>query len=54
MTDVEKTIVKQILKAIEKKYLKSIRDRVTNTITLSLVEIMEFLFDRYGMVEDDD
>ena len=54
VTDVEKTIVKQIVEVIDPKYLKSIRDRVTNTITKSLVEILDFLFERYGIVEDDD
>ena len=46
--------MKQIVEAIDAKYLKSIRDRVTNTITKSLVQILEFLFERYGIVEDDD
>ena len=54
VTDVEKTIIKQIVEAIDEKYIKSIRDRVTNTIKISLIQILEFLFDRYGIVEDDD
>ena len=54
MTDVEKTIIKQIVEAIDNKYLKSIRDRVTNTTTVSLVEILVFLSKRYEIVKDDD
>jgi hypothetical protein len=54
VTDVEKTIIKQIVEVIDEKYIKSIRDRVTNTIKISLIQILEFLFDRYGIVEDDD
>ena len=49
-----KTIIKYIVETIDNKYLKIIQDRVTNTSTMSLVEILEFLFKRYRSVKDDD
>ena len=45
--------MKKIVEAIYNKCLKSIRGRVIIIITMSLVEIMEFLFGCCRMVEDE-
>ena len=47
---VERAIIQQIVSAIEPKYLKALRNPVTNKITKSISEIFEYLFDTYGDV----
>jgi len=47
---VERAIIQQIISAIEPKYLKAIRNPITNKITKSIPEIFEYLFDTYGDV----
>ena len=48
--DVEKTIIKQIVAAIDAKYLKALRNRLTNSITSNVSQVIRYLKDRYGMV----
>ena len=47
---VERTIIQQIVGAIEPKYLKALRNPLTNKITKTIPEIFEYLFDTYGDV----
>ena len=44
--DIEKAITKQIFQAIDKLYLKSLRNRSTNAIRLNVAQILTYLFDR--------
>jgi hypothetical protein len=45
---VERTIIQQIVAAINTKYLKALRNTVTNKITASIPQIFTHLFDAYG------
>ena len=47
---VERTIIQQIVGALDAKYLKALRDSVTNKITRSIPEILQHLFHAYGHV----
>lgn len=47
---VERTIIQQIVAALDAKYLKALRDSVTNKITRTIPEIIEHLFNAYGHV----
>ena len=49
---VQKALIKQILQAIEKKCLNSLRNRAKNNITASVQEILAHLLTRYGTVKD--
>ena len=51
--DVKQALIKQIVASIETKYLKTLRNSVTNTITRSVPEILTYLFHRYGRVNPD-
>jgi len=50
---VEKTIIKQIVAAINKKYLKTLRNQLTNSITSTAPQVIRHLKDRYGVVPPD-
>ena len=52
-TDVKKALIKQIVKAIEPKYLRTLRNTETNSITRDIPEILAYLFQRYGKVTPD-
>ena len=47
----EKAVVKQIVEAIEPKYMKILRDRRTNTISRTVAQVLHFLFERWGEIE---
>ena len=47
---VKKTLTKQIVGAVEPKYLKDIRDPVTISLLLPVHEILQHLFENYGQV----
>ena len=47
---VQKTLVKQIVSAVDAEYLKELRDPVTNSINLPVSDVLEHLFTRYGTV----
>ena len=49
--DVEKCLIKQIVAALENKYLKSLRDPNSNSIMLPVYDVLTHLFDRYGRVD---
>ena len=51
---VEKAITNQIIEAIDERYTNTLVDRTTRTIQKIIPEILEFLFDRYGQIEDED
>ena len=51
--DVEKALIKQLVAAIEPKYLKSLRDATSNAITIPLHDVLTHLFTRYGGVNAD-
>ena len=54
VTDIEKAITKLIVQVIDEIYLKSLRNQSTNTIQLNLAQILDFFFDRWGIVNDED
>ena len=47
---VERSLIQQIVSAIEPKYLKALRNPITNKITKTIPEIFAYLFDTYGDV----
>ena len=51
--DVEKALIKQVVAAIEPKYLKSLRNANSNAITIPLHDVLTHLFTRYGVVNSD-
>ena len=50
VTGIEKALKQQILKAIEQEWLLAITDRHTQSLTGTVAQILEFLFDTYGYV----
>ena len=48
--NVEQALRKQVVAAIDPSYLAALKNRQTNTITLQLNEIIEYLFRNYGRV----
>lgn len=48
--DVERALKRQIISAIDKEYIKELYDDVTSTITMTIPQILTFLFTRYGEV----
>ena len=51
--DVEKSMIKQVVAAIDAKYLKPLRNADSNSITVPLHDVLDFLFARYGKVTGD-
>ena len=51
--DVEKALIKQVVAALEPKYLKSLRNANSNAITRPLHEVLDYLFTKYGVVNAD-
>ena len=47
---VEKALAKQILAAIEKKYLQAIENTITESITKHVPEVIQYLFDNYSQL----
>lgn len=47
---VERILIQQIVNAMESKYLKALRERVTNRIDKKIPEILRHLFETYGDV----
>ena len=47
---VERTLIQQIVAAVDAKFLKALRDPVTNKITRTIPEILSHLFNAYGHV----
>eukprot|EP00957_Ditylum_brightwellii_P190526 14502447-Ditylum_brightwellii.AAC.1 len=50
VTNVEHTLIQQIVKAIDAKYLNAIRNQVANKITQAIPHIFSCLFHSYGDV----
>ena len=50
VSGVEKSLKQQILKAIEQPWLLAITDRNSQSLTGTIAQIIEFLFDTYGYV----
>ena len=51
--DVEKALIKQIVAAVEPKYLKSLRDTNSNAINVPVHAVLTHLFNKYGEVNAD-
>ena len=49
--DVEKALMKQLVAAINAKYIKAFRNRNTNAIERPLSKVLAWLFERYGKVQ---
>ena len=47
---VQRTLVQKIVTALDPKFIKALRDPITNKISKSIPEIFEHLFDAYGHV----
>ena len=52
--NVEKALKKQLAEAMPELYLKRFRNRQTNTLTASIPDILEYLFQNYGDISDTD
>ncbi len=50
VTGVEKALKQQILKAVEQQWLLAITNRHSQSLTGTIAQILEFLFDTYGYV----
>ena len=50
--DVKKALTKQIVQTNDPKYLNELRSRVTDTINDDVQAILGYLFQHYGIVED--
>ena len=48
--DVEKALIKQLVAALEPKYLEALRSPTTNAIMIPLHDVLTYLFTRYGKV----
>ena len=48
--DVEQSLIKQTLEAIQDKYTKCLRNRLTQRVDMSLEALLRTLFQRYGFV----
>ena len=53
-TDVEKALRHQITAAIPREYLDALRNREANAITISIPDILDYLFLNYGTVEQEE
>ena len=53
VNDVEQRIIKQLVRAIDATYLKTLRNASTNTITCDVPTILSHLFANYGLIGDD-
>ena len=51
--DVKKALIKQIVAAIDQKYLRTLRNDDTHSITTDIPVILTYLFNRYGKVTPD-
>ena len=51
VTNLQKAITKQILKAIYPVYIKTLRDRSTNIIQVDVPTVLGYLFTIYGTIE---
>lgn len=51
--DVEKALIKQLVAAIEPKYLKSLRNDHTNAIDVSISAVLTHLFEKHGVIVAD-
>ena len=49
----EKDIKNQIIETIDERDVTTLVDRTTRTIQKTIPEILEFLFDKYGQIEDE-
>ena len=45
---VDRILIQKIVNAIEDKFLKALRDRITNRIIMKISDILIYLFDTYG------
>ena len=52
--DVEKCLVKQLVAAIDPTYLKSLRNRITNSITADIPTIIEHLKTNFAAIEPEE
>ena len=49
--DVERALMKQIINTVEIDYIKELFNEITGTITVTIPEVLTFLFTRYGEVD---
>ena len=49
--DLQKTVIKQIVKDIYTVYIKTLYDRRTNTIQADVPMVLAYLFTTYGTIE---
>ena len=54
VVDVKKALVRQIVASVDGQYLDELRDQTTNTITKTIPEILEHLFENYSDVTSQD
>ena len=51
--DVETVLIKQVVFAIAPEYLKELRDPFTDKINVTIKELLDHLFDTYGLVDSE-
>ena len=51
VTDLHKAVIKQIVKVVYPVYIKSLRDRITNTIQADVPIVLAYLFTTYVTIE---
>ena len=51
---VERTLLQQIVAAVEPSYLQALRDSETQRIKKTIPEVFEYLFDTYGDITIED
>jgi translation initiation factor 2B subunit (eIF-2B alpha/beta/delta family) len=53
VVDVERALIKQIVQAVEPKYLKAMRNSTTNSITKTIPQIFQYLFKKFGNIDSE-
>ena len=53
VVDVEKSLIKQLVQAVPKVYIKPFRNQYSNSINIPLSSILNTLLTTYGKVQDD-
>ena len=54
VNNVDKALKQQIVEAVETTYLTPLRNRTTNTINMTVYEVVEHLFTNYGDIDPND
>jgi hypothetical protein len=53
VVDIERALIKQIVQAVESKYLKALRNSTTNSINKTMPDIFRYLFKKFGAIDSE-